>query len=66
MNVYDKIFKILESIFPNNVEENFKFYVKGKNGEIHLPLCVSLEKVDLSLIDFYVINEDRVSIYVSS
>ena len=66
MNVYDKIFNILESIFPNNIEENFKFYIKGKKGKIQLPSYFSLEKVNLSLIDFYVVEESRITLYVSS
>jgi len=66
MNVYDKIFNILESIFPNNIEENFKFYIKGKKGEIQLPLCVSLEKIDHSMIDNFEVTEDRVILRVSS
>ena len=66
MNVYDKIFNILESIFPNNIEENFKFHVKEGKGEIHLPLNVSLEKIDHSMVDSFEVTEDRVILRVSS
>ena len=66
MDIWEKMYNVLETIFPNNIQENFKFYIKGKKGKIQLPSYVSLEKVNLSLVDFYVIEESRITLYVSS
>lgn len=66
MDILEKMYNVLETIFDNDIDENFKFYIKGKKGKIQLPSCVYLEKVDLSLVDFYVVEESRVTLYVSS
>lgn len=66
MDIWEKMYNVLETIFPNNIEENFKVYVKNGNGELHIPLCVSLEKIDHSMIDSFKVTEDRVILRVSS
>ena len=65
MQSLEKLFKILKDIYGSKIKEHSVVF-KSNKAKLYLPLYISLENTDKSLINDYEIRDNKIILYITS